>query len=739
MRLCAPIKTCLSLGLLCLLSVGSLRAEANPLAGRLPQLAARAAQKANWAPLRAYAESAPDSESRGQAYLVLGYREYQAAEYPTAADDLRRAAETGFSLADFAAFYGASAARQAAQSDRTIAALEGFSTRYPGSTLRFEALALLAEVLLETGQPERAIGVLTSEPRIRQRPALALLLARAHQDAGRPLDAARLLQEVYYAFPTSAEAKTAASTLEGLRAELGQNFPEVSEEIQTARAELLQAKSWVNEALRDYEALLQARPQSPLVPRWRIGCARCLLQLKQADRATALLQEAFAGNPDLDAERLATLIEAYIQRADIVAALQILDQLRAVYPRSASYAAALSLVGNRFVREGDWQTASSYYQLLVEGFPDSDLAPEASWRVAWAHYLQRDVAAATSAFANYVTRYPDALHVPAALYWLGRLAADRGAAREARALYTALRARFVHSYYTLQAERWLREQASEPAVEARSGESQPLTPMTALARQLPPRPPSPVPACPPDTPSEVLQPYLTLKRLSLDNLGEQYLLAMLADRPQAGELLLALSRLRAEQHNPSAALLNARRAVPRFAEHEFSEIPQEVWGLLYPREYWQLVKRQARTNGLDPYVVMGVIRQESAFNPRATSVANARGLMQILPQTASPHRRGRVRVARMLYEPGFNVRTGCRYLRRLLRTFGGNLEQALAAYHAGDVRVNTWRGKYEFREPPEFVETIPIPATRAYVEAVLRDAAVYRQLLTGTAKFARCR
>ena len=731
--------TGLCLGLVCLFSVASLRAEADPLGGRLRQLAARAAEKRNWAPLRHYAESAPDSERRGQAYLVLGYREYEAAEYPTAADDLRQAAETGFSLADFAKYYWVLAARQAGQSGQAVDALDGYAERFPTSALRVEALALVAELLLETGQPERAMGALAAEPRVRQRPPLALLLAQAYWDAKRPAEAARRFQEVYYAFPAAAEAKAAADALDRLRAELGTNFPQPTQEIQTARAELLWAKSGSKDALAEYDALLQAYPDSPFVPRWKIGRARCLVRLKQGDQAIESLPDSFPADPGIDAQRLATLVEAHLQRADLPAMFRALDQLRTLYPQSASYAAALSVAGNHFVRGGDWKTASDCYQPLADGFPASDFAPEASWRVAWAHYLQRDLAAATSAFANYVTRYPDAPHVAAALYWLGRMAAERGAAPEARALYIALQTRFVHSYYALQAEQRLREMASEPAPEAKSGESQPLTPLAALAYQLPPRPPSPVPACPPATPSEVLQPFLTLQGLSLENLGEQYLLAMLVDRPEATEQLLILGRLRAEQRNPSAALLDARRAMPKYAEYEFSEIPPEVWNLLYPRDYWQLVKRQARTNGLDPYMVMGLIRQESAFNPRATSSANARGLMQILPQTASRTRRGRAREARRLYDPAYNVRFGCRYLRDLLKASEGSFEQALAAYHAGDFRVKDWLGKNSFREPAEFTETIPIPATHAYVEAVLRDAAIYRQLLSGTAKFARCR
>jgi len=74
---------------------------------------------------------------------------------------------------------------------------------------------------------------------------------------------------------------------------------------------------------------------------------------------------------------------------------------------------------------------------------------------------------------------------------------------------------------------------------------------------------------------------------------------------------------------------------------DFSDLPQEVWGFLYPQAYWELIERQARLNKLNPYLVMGLIRQESAFNARALSVANARGLMQILPETAANSSRPR--------------------------------------------------------------------------------------------------
>jgi soluble lytic murein transglycosylase len=112
--------------------------------------------------------------------------------------------------------------------------------------------------------------------------------------------------------------------------------------------------------------------------------------------------------------------------------------------------------------------------------------------------------------------------------------------------------------------------------------------------------------------------------------------------------------------------------------------------------------------------------------------------MQILPQTVGRSPRSRRRAARRLYDPAYNIRFGCRYVRDLLQAYKGNLVEAVAAYHAGRPNVQMWLEGHQFREPGEFMELIPIPATRVYVEAVLRDAEIYRLLLAGSPKFKKC-
>ena len=726
------------MGLVLLFSASTRSAAGDVARTKLNKLAAQAKKTGKLAPLRQFAQSKIDPENRGRAYLALGYREYATRKFPAAGEDLRRSCQVAYSLAEVACYYWALTAQEAGKSGEVIESLESFESKFPSSPLRVRAVGLLGEALLETSRAEQAIQLLTAEPRVRQASNLMLLLAQAYRDAGKPAEAARTFQEIYYAFPATAESRAAVEDLDRLRVELGENFPQPSEEIRSARAETLFNKSLPAEALADYETLLQERPASPFAPRWQLGRARCLIRLRRSEEGIALLGPSFAGNPELDAQRLNMLVEAYLSKDDAPAALIVLNQLRAVYPASNSYAAALARMGNYFVRKGEWKAAADYYRTLLTGFPQSSSAREASWRSAWNSFLERDTEVAARALADHIARYPDSPHVPAALYWLGRIAEDAGAEAESRQFYKSVRERFVQSYYALHAGERLEGLGSRPSSDRQDAKPVPQFPVSSVSLNIARRDVLPAQPCKFLAPGEDLQPFLSLTDLGLPETAEEYLIAQLSDKPDAPELLLALSLSRSAQGKTSAALLNAKNAIPKATEYDFSALPEDFWKLLFPRDYWKLVQRQARANGLDPYVVMALIRQESAFNPRATSSANARGLMQILPSTASPNRRGRSRAAQRLFDPAYNIPFGCRHFRAVLRIFNGNLEQALAAYNAGDTRVSNWISQREFRDEVEFMETIPIPATRGYVEAVLRDAAIYRQLLGGTAKFAKC-
>jgi len=152
---------------------------------------------------------------------------------------------------------------------------------------------------------------------------------------------------------------------------------------------------------------------------------------------------------------------------------------------------------------------------------------------------------------------------------------------------------------------------------------------------------------------------------------------------------------------------------------------------LYPLGYWETVRAAAGAHGVDPLLVLAVIRQESHFEPEAVSSAGARGLMQLLPATAR-------QVASAdgaappgepaLEDVGTNIDLGTRLLARLLRQYDGSMVKALAAYNGGEDAVAKWERRYAGRAPDEFVELISFRETRDYVKSVLRNYRVYRRL-----------
>ena len=168
--------------------------------------------------------------------FLLGYSEFSSEVFTKAAQDLSQAAQTGFSLVDFAVFYQASAASRAGNHLEAAQILQNFRTRFPNSHLHWQVLELTAGAL-EAEKPQEVIALLSTRAGVRDRPALYLLLAQAYQQVNRNLEAARAFQEVYFAFPTSLHISTAGKALESLRQQLGESYPSPTDEAQTGRLE----------------------------------------------------------------------------------------------------------------------------------------------------------------------------------------------------------------------------------------------------------------------------------------------------------------------------------------------------------------------------------------------------------------------------------------------------------------------------------------------------------------------
>ena len=163
----------------------------------------------------------------------------------------------------------------------------------------------------------------------------------------------------------------------------------------------------------------------------------------------------------------------------------------------------------------------------------------------------------------------------------------------------------------------------------------------------------------------------------------------------------------------------------------FDAAPARFWQLLFPLPFRPALDDFAKQRDLDPFMVAGLIRQESEFNPTVRSHANAYGLTQIVPATGRQLARMNgihTFTTGMLLQPETNIKLGTTYLRMLLDEWGGKWEETLASYNAGKSRVVNWVTWGQFREPAEFVESIPFTETHEYVQAVIRNAAIYREV-----------
>jgi soluble lytic murein transglycosylase len=155
-----------------------------------------------------------------------------------------------------------------------------------------------------------------------------------------------------------------------------------------------------------------------------------------------------------------------------------------------------------------------------------------------------------------------------------------------------------------------------------------------------------------------------------------------------------------------------------------------VQELKLPLRHEDVIRQQAAEKNLDPSLIAGVIYVESRFRDQ-TSHAGAKGLMQLMPATADyiAHKSGGTRfVQGDLADPQINISYGSWYLRYLLQHYNGNVALALAAYNAGEGKVDEWwREAADRGEKFVVAKHIPFPETREYVTKVLSARNSYRR------------
>jgi soluble lytic murein transglycosylase len=600
---------------------------------------------------------------------------------------------------------------EAAASARRIIAVA------PAGYLGESALRLLGESLERSAEWPEATGVwqtLSGLPVTATSPAtVQLRLAQAAEKAGDRALARLAYDRVFYEWPASGEAGEAETALA--------RFP-VTRGADTVQRELVRATR-----LYTARRFADAHRTWAQVHARTTGRDRLLVDLRLA-QCDVYLQRYTRG--------LAALA-SYLERANaperaeagyfVLTALRGLR--RADYPtRVARFVRddpaspfaeqALNDLATHYILANDDARAAGIFTDMYARFPQGSFADRAAWRAGWWAYRQDNYRETIRLFESAATTLRRADYRPAWLYWTARSYEALGQRDTARLWYLRAIADYRNSYYGREATRAFQALTGTPP------------PAAAIAAQRDPARAITGGAAPVNAP---LVRQLLSAGLWDDVIGELRRVQAAHGSTPVIEATIAYALNRKGELRP--AITAMRRAYPQFMSDGGEQLPERILKVIFPVAHWETIRRHAADRRLDLYLVTALVAQESTFQPDVVSSANAVGMMQLLPSTGRLYAR-KVGITGFtpaaLTDPDTNVRLGTAYLSELLARYGNDPAPALAAYNAGESRVDRWRAERPNLPRDEFIDDIPFPETQNYVKRIIGTAEDYRLLYGAT-------
>lgn len=660
--------------------------------------------------LRSQADFTKASEAR----FLLGVVLFRQQRWKEAVGELEPAAAELPLLADYALYLAASAYQNLDLKPEALAAFSRLLEEQPDSLLVEQAERGRGRLYVGLGQfPQAELSyrdylARTPEPSGRREAILALADVSLKQ--GNRGDAEGLLRQLWFKWPESREATQAGDLL----ASMPEASPFTREE-QFERALTLYRGGYYAKAIAAFSPFLEGG--RPFASRARLFTGISHFQLRDYRQAIALLSPLSNEASPLRAEALYWIGRSYGRLDEREKAIVTFARLGKAYPGSPWADDSFYLAALNYYEDGKPKLAIEALSQLLRYHPTSAFAEVSLWTRAWINYRQAALSRALEDLRRleHSTSSNSRFRVQA-LYWRGRVLEQLGREREAAAAYRALRATFGDEYYYLEQARLRLDRLARSAPVPATGGS-----LKTLDR--PPREPIPSVGSPRAAKAKLL------KELNLrEEAAEEYWTLIQRDVDDPSLLYEACSAF-VELGRIEKSLWIAKRLLrPLYLQSRPAEPVPRYWDFLYPLGYWELVKEQSTRYALDPYLVVALIREESAFGERAVSRAGAVGLMQLLPRTADQivNASGATGESVNLESPAANIKLGTRYLAKMLEEFKGNWVLSLASYNAGPHHVRRWMETRGHRSDDEFIEEIPFLETQQYVKRVLGSYYRYR-------------
>ena len=684
--------------------------DLRPMARQLIQFRTPAA----YAGVESYASVHAGTNAGALAWFAIGYAHYLDTQYPAAISAMQKAVPKIGELGDYTSFFIGNSYVLSNNPEASFTYLRDFATRYPDSIYAHDAMIAYARALLADNRPAEAVHLLQNNRG--SSVETDFYLAKAYEASGQSRTAAEIFRHIYYDYATNSLAD--ASAVELKKIPEAEFLPPPSFADHQKRAEQLYKGRRYSDAVTEYRAMVDMAPanvRSDVL----IQYANSLIKTGQNREASSVLDRIPDDGSEASAEKWYQRLEIARSAQDDGKIQEVLTYMRTNTPHSEWLESALMSTGNMYLLRKDYDRAIDYYRELQERFPQGSKASYAHWKYAWLTYRQGRNEEAKKAFARQVELYPGSAEVPNAMYWRARLAEDDHDTALARAYYAKLSERYRNYYYGVLARKRLTMMPSTTPTEVAA-----LQQISAAKRYDG----DALRTTPPADDLHYSRAKLLENAGALD-LAVRELQNGTTDGPSWE--MVEVARMYTSAGEYYRALQSLKKCVSGYFAMDINQLPMEYWEGLFPRPYWESLHRYAEENGLDPYLVSALIRQESEFNPAAVSHSNALGLMQLLPGTG----KGEAKQVGMkgyttdsLFKPDVNIELGTHYFRKMVDHFNGQVEYALAAYNAGDSRVEEWRNAGAYRDIDEFVESIPFTETREYVQAIVRNAAVYKRV-----------
>jgi soluble lytic murein transglycosylase len=647
-------------------------------------------------------------DAAAAAYLALGRAYQQDKRYSDAVSAFQQAKKYGDQLDDYADYLAAECLHAKQNETAAGALLKGFNDRYQDSIFEVEAPELEANVLLAQGDATGAQrALLTVADIAKDKPTFELTAAKIAYAIQQNDEALRLFKHLLLSHPLTPEAEIARARLTAMGAESSLTPAELR-----SLGDAYYNAGRYQLASEQYHALARnMQIDANTRDGFAVAAAACDLKLKRLTEAQA--RALSDTNDDNGARRLYLLMELARSAQNDGAQQQLVEDLKRRFPQSQWLGEALFSSGNMYMLRRDYPQAIGYYSYLAAHFPSNKNSAAAHWRAGWLLYRQGNFTDAARIFDEQIKLFPDDTERAAALYWRGRLyEMEDHKPAQAAANYRAVVSRYQHYFYAQMSRERLKV-LGQPEL---------------VSQQIEGYDPPPVPHLVDTFPAD--SPHIAKARLIANaGLNEFIGQELAADPDYASWGALAEAQIYASFGETYRAMRSLKKALPYATSAPIKSIPLAYWRILFPEAWWDTIKAESAKNGLDPYLVASLIRQESEFNPAVISYANAYGLMQIEPSVGKSLARQEGISGFQTYQllnPETNIRLGTRYFRQMLDKFGGVQEYALAAYNAGDSRVVDWQAAGPYRGMDEFVESIPFTQTRDYVQAILRNEEIYR-------------